>query len=355
MTRARDAPYYIIRTHAIRTIIFAARGKHAVLTQPNCVLLPVSDWASELGVTCANVSALLGCSESGLASANSTRGSPSRMCGVCGGTLHGISTAHSIDVPNNAQAIIQGTLNTGRWRVGAAATLYLRHATINASEHPSTREPRPPLVFVDERARVHIHDSVLDGANSVRGLAVEHGSFVELHATIIIFCAATKGNGGGLLVNNSGVSLNMSAITNNGAANDGGAIHLTGEGSLLHVRGSVFEYNVVRSDGAAIFVGGGVSVDVLDSYFATNAAHGDGGAIFGAAFSVVRIFGSTTMTLNVGRFGGALSGSTNATIHARGATVLHNNTASEVRRVERLRGLVSPSLPTTASQFLNFL
>ena len=163
-------------------------------------------------------------------------------------------------------------LNTGRWSVGEVAALYLRHATINASEHPSAQ--RLPLVFVDERARVHIHDSVLDGAYSVRGLVVEHGAFVELHATIIFFCAATKGNGGGLLVNNSGVSLSMSAITNNGAANDGGAIHLTGEGSLLHVRGSVFEYNVVRSNGAAIFVGGGVSVDVLDSYFATNAAHG---------------------------------------------------------------------------------
>lgn len=164
-------------------------------------------------------------------------------------------------------------IKTGRWNVGEAAALYLRHAFINASEYPSAGEQRPPLVLVRKRARVRIYDSVLDGAYSVRGLIVDHAAFVELHTTILFFCVASKGNGGGLLVNNSAVSLIMSAIANNGAANDGGAIYLNGEGSLLHVRGSVFKYNVARSDGAAIFAGGGVTVNVLDTYFARNIAH----------------------------------------------------------------------------------
>ena len=164
-------------------------------------------------------------------------------------------------------------IKTGRWSVGEAAALYLRHGIINASEYPSAGEQRPPLVFVRKGARVRIYDSVLDGAYSVRGLIVDHAAFVELHAAIIFFCVASKGNGGGLLVNSSAVSLVMSAIAHNGAANDGGAIYLNGEGSLLHVRGSVFKYNVARSDGAAIFAGGGVTVTVLDTYFARNIAH----------------------------------------------------------------------------------
>ena len=44
------------------------------------------------------------------------------------------------------------------------------------------------------------------------------------------------------------------------------------------------------------------------------------------------------------QFGGALYGSANATIHVGGAAVLHNNTASEVRRVVHLSGTFERTL-----------
>ena len=84
-------------------------------------------------------------------------------------------------------------IKTGRWSVGEAAALYLRHAFINASEYPSAGEQRPPLVLVRKRARVRIYDSVLDGAYSVRGLIVDHAAFVELHTAILSFAWQAKG------------------------------------------------------------------------------------------------------------------------------------------------------------------
>ncbi len=160
---------------------------------------------------------------------------------------------------------------------------------------------------------------------------------IDANRTQFIGNTATDGGGGAINVNtvlaNSVVNADNSVFNANTATGNGGAILLNGDGATLNIGSSTITENIAGQSGGAIYAGNSLTLNADRSNFINNEAKaGDGGAIRAGDSSVISASGIagalnkfTASTASAS--GGAIYAGVESTVRARYADFA-NNTAT---------------------------
>ena len=172
-------------------------------------------------------------------------------------------------------------------------------------------------------SRSHLSECVADGSGGGVALSGDD-STLWMRDTLVDSC--WSGSGGAIAANSSGILLESCAFENNSALESGGAVFVSGSGTLELSKDVLFSGNRAGQSGGAIYITQNKSVKFTGQVIFNDNQAGSGGAI--SADSDIFLSGTVCFTLNKANYsGGGIYVETGRTLSVAGEVKFERNMA----------------------------